>query len=77
MNRGPYIPYRPFERTDGVLARIDENGDELRLHRNEVGLWHVARWNVDRWSHDGWRGTVAYGFTRRDLVAIGAVVLPE
>ena len=75
MNRAPHEPYRPFRREDGILARIDENGDELRMHRDGRGFWHAHRWRADPTSHDGWRGPVAFGFTPADLVALGGAAL--
>ena len=68
-------PFRPFRREDGVLARVDEDGGELRLHRDDRGRWHPHRWHADPTSHDGWRAPVAYGFTPEDLVALGGVAM--
>lgn len=70
--------YRPFRREDGVLARADVPGVELRLHRDDFGRWHAHRWHRDPSSPDGWRGPVAFGFTPEDLVAMGgaAMALP-
>jgi hypothetical protein len=70
----PYPPYRPFKRESGVLARVDENGDELRLHWDGVGRLHACRWRVDQTSHDGWRGPAAYDFTPADLAAMAVAV---
>lgn len=75
MNRAPYVPFRPFRREDGVLARTDEDGSELRIHRDERGRWHPHRWHRDPTSHDGWRAPVCYGFTLEDLLALGAAVM--
>jgi len=75
MNRATYEPFRPFRREDGVLARVDETGDELRLHHDGRGFWHVHRWRADPTSTDGWRGPVAFGFTPEDLVALGAAAM--
>jgi len=64
-------PFRPFARETGVLARVDEFGDELRLHRDDAGRYHAHRWHRDTTSPDGWRGPVCFGFSREDLVSIG------
>lgn len=75
MNRAPHEPFRPFRREDGVLARVDESGDELRIHADGRGFWHVHRWRADPTSYDGWRGPVAFGLTVEDLVALGAAAM--
>jgi len=75
VNRAPHEPYRPFRREEGVLARADENGDQLRLHHDGRGLWHAHRWRTDPTSPDGWRGPMAFGFTPDDLVAMGAAAM--
>lgn len=78
VNRAPCEPFRPFRREDGVLARVDDAGDEIRLHADGRGFWHVHRWRADPTAPDGWRGPVAFGFTPEDLVALGgaAMALP-
>jgi len=75
VNRAPYAPFRPFERETGVLARTDEEGAELRLHRDAAGRYHVHRWHRDAASPDGWRAPVCFGFTPEDLVAMGAAAM--
>lgn len=68
--------FRAFRREEGVLARTDENGDEIRLHFDEGSKrWHVHRWRADPTSPDGWHAPVAYGFTLEDLAALGAVAM--
>jgi len=78
VNRAPYTPFRPFPRESGVLARTDEEGRELRLHRDAAGRYHANRWHRDATSPDGWRAPVCFGYSVEDLAAMGAaaVALP-
>jgi hypothetical protein len=70
----PYPPCRPFKRESGVPVRIDESGDELRLHLGEGGRYYAHRWRVDPTSQDGWRGPGACGFSPADIAAMAAAV---
>lgn len=53
MNHGSDTasPFQPFARDSGELVWADDDGNELRVHRDEHDRWHARRWRVSlgRW----------------------------
>jgi hypothetical protein len=60
----------PFSRETGILVSLGDDGEELRAHRREGGLWFFHRWRLrpDFYTDEPrWIGPQEFGMSATEI----------